>query len=172
MKGYYTNILIFLIIFSLISCGSKKKILIGVDCPNALSQKFGIRVITEDNLSLYSEASKWLGIAHRYGGNTQKGIDCSGFVVQIYLKVYGKQLYRSSANILKYNCKKIQRNNLKEGDLVFFRTDGGRGGIPNHVGIYLKNNKFVHTSISKGVTVSSLSEPYYIRTWITGGRVN
>ena len=85
--------------------------------------------------------------------------------------VYGKQLARSSADMLKHNCKKVSRANLKEGDLVFFRTGKGRKKVPNHVGIYLKNGKFIHTSTSNGVIVSSLSEPYYVRTWLTGGRV-
>ncbi|WP_286076278.1 C40 family peptidase, partial [Parabacteroides goldsteinii] len=60
---------------------------------------------------------------------------------------------------------------LQEGDLVFFKTGGGKKKTPNHVGIYLKNGKFIHTSTSRGVMVSSLSEPYYTRSWITGGRV-
>ena len=80
-------------------------------------------------------------------------------------------LARSSADMLKPNCKKVSRANLKEGDLVFFRTGKGRKKVPNHVGIYLKNGKFIHTSTSNGVIVSSLSEPYYVRTWLTGGRV-
>lgn len=86
-------------------------------------------------------------------------------------EVYGKQLARSSADMLKYNCKKVSRGKLQEGDLVFFKTGGGKKKTPNHVGIYLKNGKFIHTSTSRGVMVSSLSEPYYTRSWITGGRV-
>lgn len=78
---------------------------------------------------------------------------------------------RSSADMLKYNCKKVSRGKLQEGDLVFFKTGGGKKKTPNHVGIYLKNGKFIHTSTSRGVMVSSLSEPYYTRSWITGGRV-
>ena len=81
-------------------------------------------------------------------------------------------LARSSADMLKYNCKKVSRAKLQEGDLVFFKTGrGGKRGVPNHVGIYLKNGRFIHTSTSSGVMVSSLSEPYYTRTWLTGGRV-
>ena len=81
-------------------------------------------------------------------------------------------LIRSLADMLKYNCKKVSRAKLQEGDLVFFKTGrGGKRGVPNHVGIYLKNGRFIHTSTSSGVMVSSLSEPYYTRTWLTGGRV-
>ncbi len=82
-----------------------------------------------------------------------------------------KRLSRSSAEMLKKDCKKISRSKLKEGDLVFFYTGRGRKRKPNHVGIYLKNGKFIHTSTSKGVMVSNLSEPYYMRTWMCGGRV-
>ena len=86
-------------------------------------------------------------------------------------RVCGDCVSRSSADMLKYNCKKVSRGKLQEGDLVFFKTGGGKKKTPNHVGIYLKNGKFIHTSTSRGVMVSSLSEPYYTRSWITGGRV-
>ena len=85
--------------------------------------------------------------------------------------IYRKKLERSAADMLKKNCKRIRRGKLREGDLVFFYTGRGRKKRPNHVGIYLKNGKFIHTSTSKGVMVSSLSEPYYLRTWMCGGRV-
>ncbi|MDL2282055.1 NlpC/P60 family protein [Parabacteroides sp. OttesenSCG-928-G06] len=124
-----------------------------------------------DNIYLYNEGAKWLGVPHRSGGLTKKGVDCSGLVVNIYREIYGKPLARSSADMLKKNCKKVGRSHLQEGDLVFFRTDGSRKKTPNHVGIYLKNGRFLHASTSRGVVVSSLSEPYYLRTFITGGRV-
>ena len=74
--------------------------------------------------------------------------------------------------MLRHDCRKISRDRLKEGDLVFFRTSSSvRKKEPNHVGIYLKNGRFIHASTSRGVVVSSLSEPYYVRTWIGGGRV-
>ena len=69
-------------------------------------------------------------------------------------------------------CRGVGRNQLREGDLVFFNTRGSASSTtPTHVVIYLKNGRFIHSSTSKGVIVSSLSEPYYTRTWITGGRV-
>ena len=106
------------------------------------------------------------------GGLTKRGVDCSAFVAIVFREVYGKQLSRSSADMLKYDCRKVSRAKLQEGDLVFFRTGGrGKKNAPNHVGIYLKNGRFIHTSTSSGVMVSSLSEPYYLRTWLSGGRV-
>lgn len=165
---------ILLFVLALTSCGSKKRrVALPADFkgPKELSRLYGVRLTPDDNIFLYNEGAKWLGVPHRLGGLTKKGVDCSGFVAIVFREVYGKQLARSSADMLKHNCKKVSRANLKEGDLVFFRTGKGRKKVPNHVGIYLKNGKFIHTSTSSGVIVSSLSEPYYVRSWLTGGRV-
>jgi lipoprotein Spr len=137
-----------------------------------LSKKYSLPLTTDDYIFLYEAGSGWLGVKHRFGGNTKKGVDCSGFTSIIYKEVYGKRLERSSNDILLKNCELIDRENLREGNLVFFRTSRrGASGTATHVGIYLKNGKFIHASVSNGVIISSLSEPYYIRTWITGGRV-
>ena len=177
MRKIINLLLICITISGIISCSARKQSVRQSSKYNSqtisrLSKQFGIRLTQADNISLYDACSQWLGVKHRLGGNTKKGVDCSGFTLNIYRDVYGIALERSSANILRKNCGVINRNNLREGDLVFFRTSGsGNSKIPTHVGIYLKNGKFVHASTSKGVIVSSLSEPYYIRTWITGGRV-
>lgn len=165
---------ILLFVLALTSCGSKKqRVALPSDFkgPKELSRLYGVRLTPDDNIFLYNEGAKWLGVPHRMGGLTKKGVDCPGFVAIVFREVYGKQLARSSADMLKHNCKKVSRANLKEGDLVFFRTGKGKKKVPNHVGIYLKNGKFIHTSTSSGVIVSSLSEPYYVRSWLTGGRV-
>ena len=74
---------------------------------------------------------------------------------------------------MKKNCRKKRKGALREGDLVFFNSGKGlniRKNI-NHVGIYLKDHKFIHTSTSRGVMVSDLNEDYYRKTWVCGGRV-
>ena len=166
-------ILFFLLLFT--ACGSKKqqKVVLPADFkgPKELSRLYKVRLTPDDNIYLYNEGAKWLGVPHRTGGLTKRGVDCSGFVSIIYREIYGKELARSAADMLKYNCKKIGRSKLREGDLVFFRTTKGKKNMPTHVVIYLKNGRFIHVSSSKGVIVSSLSEPYYERTWLTGGRV-
>lgn len=175
MKKIINLLLLCIAVLSIVSCSTRKQkthAKYNNQTISRLSKQFGLRLTQADNISLYDASSHWLGVKYRNGGNTKKGVDCSGLVSILYKQVYGIGLERSSANMLKKNCAPIKRNNLREGDLVFFKTFGsGSPKTPTHVGIYLKNGKFIHSTTSKGVIVSSLSEPYYVRTWITGGRV-
>ena len=175
MKKILNISLVCLIMLSFASCSTHKQSTIPPRYSNQtisrLSKQFGVRLTQTDNIQLYDECSQWLGVRYRYGGNTKKGVDCSGLALNIYRNVYNKKIERNSAAILRKNCTPVNKNNLREGDLVFFKTSGsGRSKVPTHVGIYLKSGRFIHASSSKGVIVSSLSEPYFIRTWITGGR--
>ncbi|MBR1774519.1 MAG: C40 family peptidase [Bacteroidales bacterium] len=108
----------------------------------------------DTKLSLY--CMDWVGTPHVLGGNTKQGVDCSGFVYNVYKDVFDITLPRRSADM--ENEVKILSNKTKmrEGDLVFF----GKNGV-NHVGIFLNGDNFVHTSTSKGVIVSSLEEKYW-----------
>jgi cell wall-associated NlpC family hydrolase len=128
-----------------------------------------MQISRHDNERLYREAAYWLRTPHRDGGNSRSGIDCSFLTYIIYRNVYNKQIERNSQDILKKNCRKISRSRLQEGDLVFFDTIGG--SKVSHVGVYLKEGKFVHASTSKGVMISNLDEEYYRRHWVCGGRV-
>lgn len=132
-----------------------------------LEQELGIPLKAEGNLLLYDTIATWLGTPYRFAGSCEKGIDCSGFVNVLFDRVYGKRLgARNSAEI--YNSiYKLDRSELKEGDLVFFRIYRHR---ISHVGLYLGNNKFVHASTSRGVIISDLDEPYYRRYFAGAGR--
>lgn len=138
---------------------------------SSAEKKLGININSNDNKKLYAEVAEWIGTPYKYGGTSKSGVDCSGFVYSVYKAVYGKTLTRQSAGMLTNDCNKISKNELREGDLLFFRTDGKKSSTPNHVAIYLKDNKFAHASSSKGVVVNDLSESYYVKTWLTGGRV-
>lgn len=116
---------------------------------------------------LYCEAIKWLGTPYAYGGHSRSGTDCSGFVSEVFKATYGVQLHRSSAEIFDKDCEEISRDDLREGDLVFF-TSGRR---INHVGIYLYDDKFIHSSSSKGVVISDLKQNYYVKHFYKAGRV-
>lgn len=167
-------IYILMLVLSIVSCSTRKQTVqherFGKTEIARLSQQFGLRLTEKDNLRLYKACSGWLGVRYRTGGNSKQGVDCSGLVAIIYRQVYGKPIERNSAAILSRNCRPVGRSALREGDLVFFNTTGV-GKIPTHTGIYLRNNRFIHAGTSKGVIVSSLSEPYYVRAWLTGGRV-
>lgn len=138
---------------------------------SAEEKKLGMTITSKDNKKLYKEIAGWIGTPYKYGGSSKSGTDCSGFVYSIYQAVYGKTLTRQSSGMLTNNCNKINKSDLKEGDLLFFRTDGKKSTTPNHVAIYLKDNKFAHASSSKGVVIANLTDSYYIKTWLTGGRV-
>ncbi len=132
------------------------------------SVRLGVDIRLEDNHKLYIEAAEWMGVPYRTGGESKRGTDCSGLTCQIYKKVYHTKLSRSTEG-QKKESSKVAKRNLREGDLVFF-TSSRSGRKVAHVGIYLKDGKFIHASTSQGVIVSRLDEPYYTKHWISGGR--
>ncbi len=117
------------------------------------------------NLALYQTIDDWYGTRYRLGGTTKNGIDCSAFVQTVYASAFGINLPRMAKDQYKAT-RRISRTKLREGDLLFFNT---RGGV-SHVGIYLQNNKFVHASVA-GVMISDMFEPYYVKHFISAGRV-
>ena len=123
-------------------------------------------VETITNASLYSFIDEWWATRYHYGGTDKHGIDCSAFTGKLLSLVYGVAIPRTAADQYKM-AEKITKENLAEGDLVFFNT---RGGV-SHVGFYLGDNYFVHSSVAYGVTISSLNDDYYNRKFICGGRV-
>ena len=125
------------------------------------SVRLGMDINLEDNHKLYLEASEWIGTPYRAGGDNKRGTDCSG--------LYHTKLPRST-DTQKKESNKITKRNLREGDLVFF-TSSRSGKQVAHVGIYLKDGKFIHASTSQGVIISRLNEPYYTKHWISGGRI-
>jgi lipoprotein Spr len=167
----YTSVLVLLAMAVLCASCVTKRDVASRDSTEELSRRLGVKITSKDNIRLYKVASQWIGVPYRYGGKTKNGVDCSGFAGIFYREVYGKDIAAPSDAMLKNHCKRIDRSALREGDLVFFRTGGGSKKTANHVGVYLKNDKFVHASTSSGVRISALSEPYYQRAWITGGRV-
>jgi len=116
------------------------------------------QTFSRNNTQLQNYVQSWLGVPYKYGGINKRGIDCSGFTSTVYKDVYGFKLPRTALDQYK-SGRKIRTALLIEGDLVFFR--GVRGAGIDHVGIYLEDNKFIHASISVGVTISDLSEKYY-----------
>ena len=112
-------------------------------------------------------AKTFLGAPYRLGGSTLKGIDCSAFVKKIY-EVFNIHLPRTSREQFHFG-KKVEKNELEEGDLVFFQA---RGPNNAHVGIYIGNNEFVHASNrNKEVKVDKLDMPYFNKHFLKGVRI-
>jgi len=113
----------------------------------------------------YDHYKEWRGTRYRLGGLSKAGIDCSGFVYVTFLDRLGIELPRSTHYQVKRG-KDIARNQLQTGDLVFFRN-----GRVNHVGIYLEDGKFMHSSTRSGVRISSMSNGYWQRSYWTARRL-
>lgn len=127
----------------------------------------GLTYSPGDNQQLYEAINSWLGVPYKYGGTDRNGIDCSAFVGTIYKQVYGVKLNRTANDMLK-NVTPINKSQLQEGDIVFFKNSKGK---VSHVGIYLKDGLFAHASTSNGVSVSRLDNAYWEKHFYKGGRV-
>lgn len=114
-------------------------------------------------------AESYLGTPHKMGGLNSKGIDCSGLMVKSFAKA-NIQLPRASYQQAKEG-KSIKRKSIERGDLVFFR----QGSRVDHVGLvistYNGDVEFIHTSSSRGVMISRLSEPYWTRNYHSAKRL-
>lgn len=136
----------------------------------AIAQYFGVRCLNADSAAtpyLYYQVYDWAGTHYKYSGKTKKGIDCSGFVCRMYKDAYCIDLAGGSKDLFKTVCP-LEKEELKEGDMVFFKIKKGQ---ISHVGIYLGNNKFAHASVKQGVIISDLDEDYYKKYFFKGGRV-
>lgn len=114
------------------------------------------------------EVIKYLDAPYKYGGNSNDGIDCSGFTQKIFQNAFSIELPRSAREQYRVGIK-IDKDELEFGDLVFFNTR--RKSNPGHVGIYLGKNEFVHSSRKLGVTISSMDEEYYKKRYVGARRL-
>jgi lipoprotein Spr len=130
------------------------------------SRKLGVPVPETANQLLYTTLYVWMGVPYKYGGNSKKGVDCSGLICSVYPEVYQIQVPRVSAQMYK-EAKKIEEKELKEGDLVFFKIDSRD---IRHSGIFLFSDYFIHSTTSKGVIISRLNDTYWRKYFVGGGR--
>ena len=136
--------------------------------PNKYANLLGVAPTELTNTLLLSQLEKWYGTQYCFGGSTNSCIDCSSFTQVILRDVYNVKIPRNSQQQFDASTK-IETKNLKEGDLVFFNTVSA-SMIITHVGVYVCNNKFVHASTSKGVTINDLSEKYFAKAFRGAGR--
>jgi cell wall-associated NlpC family hydrolase len=105
---------------------------------------------------LYPYYNKWHLTPYKYGGLSQNGVDCSGFVYRTYRDLFKITLPRSTQLQAKTG-KSVPKNALLPGDLLFFKTSHK----VRHVGIYLHEGQFMHASTSNGVIISRLDNAYW-----------
>lgn len=111
-------------------------------------------------------ATTFLGAPYRLGGTSLRGIDCSAFVKKIY-QLFDVSLPRTAKEQAHMGVR-IARDDLTEGDLVFFNTRRSFG----HVGIYIGNNEFVHASFrNREIRIDNLDQPYYNKRLVKAVRV-
>lgn len=132
-----------------------------------MSQKLGIPFDSSYNPEILWLSCEWVGVPYAYGFCSKNGTDCSGFAQYLYKNVYQKEMVHSSAGMYQ-QCVPVKKDDLKHGDLLFFKIYKNR---ISHVGVFLGSGYFIHASTQKGVIISHLDEPYYKRTYYSGGRV-
>lgn len=111
-------------------------------------------------------AVQYLGVPYVFGGTSPYGFDCSGYVQYVFANA-GIYLPRT-ADVQYEVGMAVSKSELVPGDLVFFSTYTYGA---SHVGIYIGDGNFIHASSSRGVTISPLSQPYYMQTYIGSRRV-
>ena len=105
-------------------------------------------------------AKSLLGTPHVMGGYSRSGLDCSGMVKLAHAQ-FDVDLPRSSHDQGRYGSIISPGEELKRGDLVFFHSTYRKPHLITHSGIYLGENKFIHTSSSRGVSISALFDSGY-----------
>lgn len=197
MNILFKTLLLLIITVGVMSCGgSAKKALeaarikaekdsIALAQKNAVSpiQKkygaiLGIPPKKIKNLPLFEFIDDWMNAPYKLGGNTKQGIDCSYFTQSIFHGVYGNLIERTAQK--QFDAKDTNKfkglHNLKQGDLIFFNHQGSEHREITHVGFYLGNNRFVHSTSRRGnsggngVQISDLTEQPWKRMFVAGGK--
>jgi lipoprotein Spr len=109
--------------------------------------------------------SEWKNVKYKMGGTSKSGIDCSGFTQKIFKEKFGVELPRTTLTQVNVGVE-VKKSELKPGDLVFFKTSK----TDKHVGVYVGNNNFLHSSI-KGIQYTSLDKPFYKKSYWTSRRI-
>ena len=125
-----------------------------------------IRTVKLQN-ALLKSFENWKGTKYSFGGDSSRGIDCSALTRRVYREVFSFELPRVTKDQIKVG-RHVSRNNLKPGDILYFRPDGKY----NHTAVYLGNSLFINASSSKGVILSSLEHSYWSKYFVHGVRVD
>ena len=113
---------------------------------------------------------QFIGTPYIWGGTDLKsGVDCSGLTQKVY---QGFDINISRVSYMQVDDgAPVRKDQLQPGDLVFFDTSGTNNGQISHVGIFIKDDKFLHADSTNGVMISSLNSNYYTRNYVAGCRI-
>lgn len=128
------------------------------------------QIVQSNQKLVIDTALSYLGTPYRYGGTTRKGMDCSG-LVGISFDQANISLHRSSLDMSKQG-EEVPLSQVQVGDLLFFST--GKKERISHVGIVVEaidDVKFIHSSTSRGVIISSIKEGYWNKAYRKAKRV-
>ena len=119
----------------------------------------GSQADTSKRRSIVFTARRYLGVPYRYGGDSPRGFDCSGFTMYVF-RANSINIPRSTEKQYR-SGRHISRGRLRPGDLVFFQTSRRRF---SHVGIYVGNGRFIHSPrTGKRISYASLDNSYWKR---------
>ncbi|SDY69475.1 C40 family peptidase [Pseudomonas sp. NFIX28] len=137
---------------------------------SSVSSKPVPQMAAKQSSAVLSRAVNVLGTPYRWGGSSpSKGFDCSGLVKYAFNDVAAVDLPRTSNAMARGHGQKVERKDLKPGDLLFFNLKSRR---VNHVAIYLGNDRFIHAPRrGKSVTIDTLKKPYWDKNYVVAKRV-
>ncbi len=119
--------------------------------------------------SVLMKGIEYIGIPYKWGGTTLAGLDCSGFVQKVFANSVGVFLPRTALEMSHIGEKINKIEDLNPGDLVFFNT---RRFSFSHVGIYIGDNKFIHSPRrGKNVTIENIEKTYWVKRFNGGRRI-
>jgi cell wall-associated NlpC family hydrolase len=127
----------------------------------------------ETLVTMSKEINRWSNARYHLGGLTKRGVDCSGFALNVYRNALSVTLPRTSSEQAKVG-EPIDKDELVFGDLLFFYKKLHKKAQRNrigHVAIYIGDGNFVHSSRHKGVGIDSLDERYFAKHFAGARRV-
>jgi cell wall-associated NlpC family hydrolase len=119
---------------------------------------------------LLRNINEWLGTRYRFGGSSKRGVDCSGFTSNVVSATL-KHTFAGSSRVMADRFAPIfDVDSLQFGDLIFFTGRNRKSGRIGHVGVFIGDGVFAHSSTGRGVLYSHITEGYYAERFRWGGR--
>ncbi|NLI14966.1 MAG: C40 family peptidase [candidate division Zixibacteria bacterium] len=151
---YFVSLLIMGVVM-ITGCGPK---------PSARIHNNPRPLTSEERDRIIETAESYIDTPYRRRGQNPSGFDCSGFVYNVYLEAIDLELPRSTKELFEVS-RPINVNDARPGDFIFFSINGN--ARPDHVGLIINREEFIHSSKSKGVTISYLKDQYYRRKFLS-----